>query len=255
MSNETIVAACVAYEERVKHSDYDTATLTVVLDNGETHKRKIPQFAADKGVEGLFYVYDEFENVALRLNFAEGDYWEYWPDVLDGNARRKWSNQVRAIAEADRDIDRFKQEFSKFVGQYTNSTDPRGDLIRYIDSDACNKPRDADVDEHVSRIETLCLYANRLPGIDAELSEDVITSKIFKSFAKNWRDEYELHSGRPGPGADADARLRIRNNLVEFMKRKKGIADSKRPSAKKKESSADGDDGKKRKKRKFGQQQ
>ncbi len=59
---------------------------------------------------------------------------------------------------------RFTQDFDRFGMHYSNSASPRDDLIRYLISDECKKPRKVNPDDHATRIETLCLYANRLEG-------------------------------------------------------------------------------------------
>ena len=113
MSGSNVVLACIHYEEKVKHSEYDMVDVEVEMDDGTFRKRTLPRFSGDKGVEGLFYVFDEFISRAVeRLGFEDEDYWTYWPDVLDPVARRKWRQNVDGIAPVDRTIDRFHTEFS-----------------------------------------------------------------------------------------------------------------------------------------------
>ena len=78
------VLPCILYDEKVKHGEYDMVKVEVEMDDGTFRKRTLPRFSGDKGVEGLFYVYDEvILQAADRLAFADRDYWTYWPDVLD----------------------------------------------------------------------------------------------------------------------------------------------------------------------------
>ena len=128
-------------------------------------------------------VYDEFiSQAATRLDFDDRDYWIYWPDVLDPVARRKWTQNTDNIPARQRTRDRFLEEFNRFVTHYSNSASPRDDLIRYLLSDECKKPRKVTPDDHATRMETLCLYANRLEGLEADLTEERITMIIFNSF-------------------------------------------------------------------------
>ncbi len=153
------------------------------MEDGSQRNGTLPLFSGDKGVKGLLYGYDEFiTQAADRLGFVNQDYWTYWPDVLDPVARRKWRLNVEGIAPAERTIERFCQDFNCFVTQYSNSACPRDDLIRYLQSDECRKPRKVNPDDHATRIKTLCLYVNRLQGLEAELTEERTTMIIFNSF-------------------------------------------------------------------------
>jgi hypothetical protein len=219
MSDANEVMPCILYEEKVKHGDYDLVKVEMVMEDGTFRKRTLPRFSGDKGVEGLFYVYDEFiSQAATRLRFDANDYWTYWPDVLDPVARRKWTQQVVNIIGRDRTIARFLAEFDRFVTHYSNSASPRDDLIRYLLSDECKKPRKVSPDDHATRIETLCLYANRLLGLEADLTEERITMIIFNSFPEPWKRDFKIGRGRP-EGA-------TRGVIMEYMNLRKTYADA-----------------------------
>jgi len=210
MSNSNQTLACILYEEKIKHGDYDVVKIEVEMDDGSQRSRTLPRFSGDKGVEGLFYVYDEFiSQAAERLGFDDQDYWTYWPDVLDPVSRRKWKQNKDNINPNGRTVNRFRQEFNRFVTLYSNSACPRDDLIKYIQSDECKKPRKVNPDDHATRIETLCLYANRMEGLDAELTEGRITMFIFNSFPEPWKRDFKIGRGRP---ENAD-----RKNILEYM--------------------------------------
>jgi len=218
MSNSNQTLACILYEEKIKHGDYDVVKIEVEMDDGSQRSRTLPRFSGDKGVEGLFYVYDEFiSQAAERLGFDDQDYWTYWPDVLDPVSRRKWKQNVDNINPNGRTADRFRQEFNRFVTLYSNSACPRDDLIKYIQSDECKKPRKVNPDDHATRIETLCLYANRMEGLEAELTEGRITMFIFNSFPEPWKRDFKIGRGRP---ENAD-----RKNILEYMNLRKTYAD------------------------------
>lgn len=229
MSDSKEILPCILYEEKVKHGDYDMVKLEVEMDDGTFRKRTLPRFAGDKGVEGLFYVYDEFiSQAASRLGFGDSDYWTYWPDVLDPVSKRKWKQGTDNIAPRLRTEDRFLEEFNKFVTHYSNSASPRDDLIRYIMSDECKKPRKINPDDHATRIETLCLYANRLQGLEAELTEERITMMIFNSFPEPWKRDFKIGRGRPENATRAE--------IMEYMNLRKTYADSDEAKHKKRKS-------------------
>ena len=193
--------------------------IEVDMNGGTYRKRTLPRFSGDKGVEGLFYVFDEFiSQAASKFDFDDEHYWTYWPDVLDPVARRKWNQNTDRIAEADRTRDRFIVEFNRLVTHYSNSASPRDDLVRYLLSDECKKPRKVTPDDHATRIETLCLYANRLEGLEAELTEERITMIIFNSFPEPWKRDFKIGRGRPETAT--------RSAIMEYMNLRKTYADA-----------------------------
>ena len=219
MSDVNEVLPCILYDEKVKHGEYDMVKVEVEMDDGTFRKRTLPRFSGDKGVEGLFYVYDEFiSQAADRLAFADRDYWTYWPDVLDPVARRKWTQNTDNIAARQRTRERFVEEFNRFVTHYSNSASPRDDLVRYLLSDECKKPRKVNPDDHATRMETLCLYANRLEGLEAELHEARITMIIFNSFPEPWKRDFKIGRGRPEGATRAE--------IMEYMNLRKTYADA-----------------------------
>ena len=219
MSDVNEVLPCILYDEKVKHGDYDEVKVEIAMEGGTFRKRNLPRFSGDKGVEGLFYVFDEFmSQAATKLRFDDEDYWLYWPDVLDPVARRKWNQQVANVVDRQRNIARFLQEFDNLVTHYSNSASPRDDLIRYLLGDECKKPRKVNPDDHATRIETLCLYANRLRGLESELTDNRITMIIFNSFPDPWKRDFKIGRGRP-EGA-------TRATIMEYMNLRKTYADA-----------------------------
>jgi hypothetical protein len=65
----------------------------------------------------------------------------------------------------------FDLVFRDFLTAESGSLNPRDDLIAYLATDECKKPRKINVRSHANRIETLCLYANRLEGVKAILTD------------------------------------------------------------------------------------
>ena len=217
-SKNEVILPCILYEEKVKHSDYDMVKVEIEMNDGTYRRRTLPRFSGDKGVEGLFYVLDEFTSQAAnRLDFDDEDYWTYWPDVLDPVARRKWNGLIANIPERQHVHDRFYEEVNNFITLYSNSASPRDDLIRYLSSDECKKPRKVSPDDHATRIETLCLYANRLRGTEALLAEERITMLIFNSFPEPWKRDFKIGRGRPENFT--------RSAIMEYMNLRKTYAD------------------------------
>lgn len=213
----------VEYKEKVDTNAYEKAKFKLEMNDGTTKDIRVPIFTADKGVEGLLYVHDMFvEEMINECNFDAADTWQYWPKVLHTVDRRKWTNRVRNIPEEERTMPRFQQEWQAFLTDYANSKNPRDDLLTYLDSDACKKPKNTSVNDHVSRVETLCLYANLLPGVQAELTEGAITLKILQSFPKTWQQQFNLANSGWSIATNG-----LRQRIVQYMTSFKAVQDDK----------------------------
>jgi hypothetical protein len=225
--NSEFLTSPVTYEE--KHSDvkYDMVKFEVRTDDGRFHKLSFPQYEGKRGVEGLFYCKDKFDELANDYQFDAQDYFRYFPRILDQTTLRWWTNRIARldIPEQDRNMATFNVVFQDFLTSESGSLNPRDDLIAYLSTDECKKPRKVDVRSHANRIETLCLYANRLEGVKAILTDDAITMIIFHSFPNAWLNEFRLARGNPVNSGRAA--------ILEFFTTKKAVQDSSEEQNKK----------------------
>ncbi len=226
-ANIEFLVSPVTYEE--KHSDdkYEMVKFEVQTDEGRFHKLSFPQYGSKRGVEGLLYCKDKFDELANDYQFDAADYFRFFPRILDQTSLRWWNNRIARleIAPADRNMEIFNMVFRDFLTAESGSLNPRDDLLAYLSTDDCKKPRKVDVRSHANRIETLCLYANRLEGVKAILTDDAITMIIFNSFPNPWLNEFRLARGNPvNSGRDA---------ILEFFMTKKAVQDSAEDNNKK----------------------
>eukprot|EP00980_Cylindrotheca_fusiformis_P016313 scaffold4845_cov117-Cylindrotheca_fusiformis.AAC.1 len=98
--------------------EYVLQKVEVELGEDRTRSRKLPRWTGDRGIEGLFYCYDQFKQFATRLNFNDNDHWTYFPDILDAVAQRAWEAQTSNIEEWNRTHLRLEVEFNDFVTKY-----------------------------------------------------------------------------------------------------------------------------------------
>ena len=217
----SIAKPCIQYKVGFEPSSLTQVKLEAVV-AGTVRSKKVPVFTASAGVEGLFHVIDQFNKAAGRLDFDAEDKWDQWEDVLDTTAQTKWANQIRGLTNAQKTNARFTREVTTFVNTYAGSDEARDILLDYIKSTECIKPRKEDCQVHASRIETLCLYANRLEGTRQELNADEIKQAVFSTFPKTWRNDYKknrnLHNDSIG-------------DIIEYMNLCKGIADDQMDSS------------------------
>jgi hypothetical protein len=79
MSSIRRVITPITYEVKVPHRDFETRKIEVDLVNGTTRKFALPIYSSDKGIEGLFYVFDEFKKRLSRFTglLPPDAYWIY----------------------------------------------------------------------------------------------------------------------------------------------------------------------------------
>ena len=193
--------------------------LEIATDDEKFRKRQVPRWSEERGIEGLLFCFDEFKTIADELSFNGDDYFRYYPLTLDIAPRRTWKEQIEGLPTQDKTIERFQEEFNDFLVFHAGSNSPRDDLIDYLASEDCRKPVAKSVVEHVSRIVSLCVYANRLPGLEEELTTRRINLKVFRSFPVSWQNEYELYKG--------DARSAERREIIAYFEKKKKVVDDK----------------------------
>jgi len=150
-------------------------------------------------VEGLVHCKDHYDVAAKDFAFDASDHFNYFPRILNQVSDRWWNNriarlpgQANAWTMADFDL-----VYAEFVTAESGSLYPRDDLIAYLKTDDCKKPRKVSIRTHASRIESLCYYANCLQGVAHDLTELQITELIFQSFPNAWLNEFCLHKGNP----------------------------------------------------------
>ena len=100
-------------------NELDPSVMTMVkvetIIAGTVRSNKIPVFSGSHGVEGLFYVIDQFMKATGRLQFTPTDLWDQFEEVLDSVAEQKWANLIQPIANAARNWNRFNRAVSDFV--------------------------------------------------------------------------------------------------------------------------------------------
>ena len=85
----------------------------------------------------------------------------------------------------------FEKLMKAFLKLYCTSTDPKGDVIEYLKSDKCKKPKDKSVSDHQDRIEEMMRYCTYLEGARNNLSENEMKTILFMSFPIAWQMSYK----------------------------------------------------------------
>ena len=208
---------CVPYKDALDLTAFTKVKMEKANDAGQLIQREAPVFESKQDVEGLFYVYDQFDTIATELGFNVGEKWTQFPRVLSRVAQANWNNLIRNIAANQRTAARFQRERKRLLSKHAEHEDPRDVLLEYLRSDSCSKPRTVMVGDHVSRIEVLCDYANRLEGTEPELQANQIKKIAFDSFPRDWKSAFLLHNRL------ADKEL---DDIIEFMAKMKTTADT-----------------------------
>ena len=109
----------------------------------------------DGGVELLLYVLEDFAIAmeALGINKTQFDDWKkYFRKVLGHGPLEKWKKlNLRANFYTNVVVNNVVTSFGfdvmikDFIKLYCTSTDPKGDVIKYLKTDKCQKPHNKSV--------------------------------------------------------------------------------------------------------------
>lgn len=86
------------------------------------------------------------------------------------------------------DEDGFNTCVSDYYATYAAAKDTRYVLIKYLESKHVAKREDVSIEQHVERMETLCLSANKLHGTGSLLLDANKKAIIFHSFPDSWTE-------------------------------------------------------------------
>ena len=85
----------------------------------------------------------------------------------------------------------FKKLIKGFIKLYCTSTETKGDVIKYLKSNKCKKPKDKSVSNHQDRMEKIMRYCTYLEGARNNLSKDEVKTILFTSFPVAWQINYK----------------------------------------------------------------
>ena len=177
------------------------------------------------GIEILLYVIEDFrlvmESLAITDTVAKD---KFFKKILGHGPSEKWKKlkaknfYVDTVIEGVTTVTKFDKALNGFIATYCTSQDPKGDLIEYLKSTHCMKPREKSVAEHQDRLEELMRYSTHLEGTRADLSESEQKLILFGSFPIAWQINWKR------------TQRRIQDATVEemmiYMNQEKEISDS-----------------------------
>ena len=150
------------------------------------------------GIENLLYVVEDFLIVMDALMVTDHDETiKYFKKLLGHGPAEKFRKLLTKNFYMDTVIRRivtetkFQKATKGFVALYCTSQDPKGDLIEYLKSDKCMKPREKSVSDHQDRMEELMRYSTQLEGSGENLSENEQKIILFHSFPIAWQISFK----------------------------------------------------------------
>ena len=223
--DQALKQPCMAYKPIFEQSEMEKVKLknSVEIEGGRNAQRivkekKCPIFTGKEGIEGLLYVAQRYDKAARTIGWTTGsELYDNFEEVLTDTAEDHWENILTDVAEADKTPANFKDVALPAFYRHYCDDDARDIMITYLR--ALKRPVGEDPDEFANRMQTLARYANKLPGIEPQLTEDQIKVIIFNSFPEDWRTAYIR--------ADKSLSTEPLTKILQFMKNEKGFADKK----------------------------
>jgi len=186
MADNEIDVSCILYKPIFDQTKLKYNDITTYYGNGNKRKEKCVIFTGEGGIEELFYVRDEYDNVCELLEIEDQELFDTWTKVLGHNARNKW-NDLNPRTTYPLTTAGIQACFDQFIGNYVTDDEAKDVLITYMQSTACVMKHNTAIEKHQSRIENMMNYANRPPGIGGIILVDKRKSILFHTFPRDWR--------------------------------------------------------------------
>ena len=151
-------------------------------------------------VELLLYVFEDFEIAMDNLEILKDNYTlrkKYFKKVLGHGPAEKITKVILGGFFVDTvvmntvTVTAFEKLKRAFIKLYCTSTDPKGDLIKYLKTEKCKKPKDKSVSDHQDRVEEMMRYATFLEGARNDLSDNEKKTILFITFPEAWQMNYQ----------------------------------------------------------------
>ena len=195
----------------------DKVKLTMDFSDNTKRTKYVPSFDGSKGIEHLMFVEERFRKAAEKLLLENEELFEYFNEILLGNAQMEWDLLEQTIPEAEKTTDRFWSTIqNQFYRKYCSS-DARDVMFEYLAS-KCRKPVGMEPRDHANRMQILYRYSNKLPGLEPPKSVEQQKLLIFRTYPESWRRDYI----RAGQKVENDTL----QDIVDFMTNEKGFADA-----------------------------
>ena len=178
------------------------------------------------GIENLLYVVEDFVIVMEALGVTDYDEtFKFFKKLLGHGPAEKFRKLLSRNFYMDTVVrgriieSKFQKATKGFIGMYCTSQDPRGDLIEYLKSDKCMKPREKSVSDHQDRMEELMRYSSQLEGSRDNLSEPEQKTILFHSFPVAWQISFKRTQTRSVQSSTVE-------DMMVYMNQEKEFADS-----------------------------
>ena len=144
-----------------------------------------------RGIELLLYVTEDFQIAVEAIEINVNNYnniKKYFKKGLGHGPAEKFRKliqktlYVNTVLENIITVHAFEKLLKAFIKLYYTSTDPKGDVIKYLKSDKCKKPKDKSISDYQDRMEEIMRYSTCLEGVRDNLSEDEVKTILFTSF-------------------------------------------------------------------------
>ena len=190
MSNQSVIK----YTLSSKKSELVKVKLKTVDNNNS----KLKEFCAvfDKSdIKALLYVIEDFQISFEALELDINNYEtmrKFSKKVLGHGAIEKFRKLVQRQLYVNTVVENrvaqyaFEKLLKGFIKVYCTRTDLKGDVITYLKSDGCKKPKETSISDHRDRMEEIMQYCTFLEGARDDLSEDETKTILFNSFPVQW---------------------------------------------------------------------
>ena len=196
---------------------------TIKLKNTTNNKEGKIRLMTGSSPEEMLYTIRAFENKAMDIGIPNNQRIKEFMNCLGSKARDRWAKLVKNRRSGDFNDNQWNQAKKEWISEYVKDHKAKETILSaWTSTKDFMKPKEADIEDHADRIETICNYIDLLPGNHPELTDMERKSLLFNTFPSTWCDEFTLNRNDPEQASEKE--------IKDFMEKRKEKADKEASS-------------------------
>ena len=183
----------ILYQSDFSSSSMEMVKLKHTDNNGVEVSIKTPIFTGQEKLEGLHHVIERFKGAALEFGLTTGvQHIEKFSKVLTDQPFSEWTTIRATLGRGNIALPRFWEAVSRLRRNYGGGRKARNNIINYLKSYNCNKPRQSSVEQHVRRLQHIIAIANEAEGTEPEINDAHRNRIILHSLPQVWQNNWDI---------------------------------------------------------------
>ena len=169
----------------------------------------------------MLYTIRAFENKAMDIGIPNNQRIKEFMNCLGSKARDRWSKLVKNRRSGDFNDNQWNQAKKDWISEYVKDHKAKKTILNaWTSTKDFMKPKEAEIEDHADRIETICNYIDLLPGNHPELTDMERKSLLFNTQEEasweeaSWEEVSEAEATSTPVEALEEVEVNLKNNSV-----------------------------------------